>query len=154
MIVHDEGLDGAVNRPVDEMAPQEAVKVAPLLAVNCRVAPSVMVGDKGLMVKLVDTGAVIESYPYAVYFTVPVAMASMVQLVPTGPLALYRPLALMVPHLAVHVTDMFAVNCCVCPCGVFADVGVITIADTTVTLAVLLPLPLVAVAVTVHVVLG
>ena len=34
----------------------------------------------------------------------------------------------MVPHLAVHVTGMFALNCCVCPCGVFADAGVMTIA--------------------------
>ena len=86
--------------------------------------------------KVVDPGAVIESYPYAVYFTVPVAIASMVQLVPTVPLAVYRPVELMVPHFAVHVTGMFAVNCWVCPCGVFADAGVMTIGETTVTLAV------------------
>lgn len=60
----------------------------------------------------------------------------------------------MVPHFAVHVTGMFAVNCCVFPCGVFADVGVMVIGEVTVTLAVALPLPLVALAVTVHVVLG
>ena len=76
------------------------------------------------------------------------------QLVPTVPLAVYRPVELMVPHFAVHVTGMFAVNCCVCPCGVFADGGVITIGDTTVTAAATLPLPLVAVAVTLQVVLG
>src|SRR3954470_4678584 len=78
----------------------------------------------------------------------------MVQLVPTVPLAVYRPLALMVPHLAVHVTGMLAVNCCVCPCGVFADTGVMMIGETTVTFAVLVPLPFVAVAVTVQVVLA
>jgi hypothetical protein len=154
LTVHDEGARGAVNKPVDEMVPQDAVKLAALLAVNCFVAPSVMVGDNGLMLKVVDTGAVIESYPYAVYFTVPDAIASMVQLVPTVPLAVYRPVALMVPHFAVHVTGMFAVNCCVCPCGVFADTGVMMMAETTVTFAVLVPLPLVAVPVTVHVVLG
>lgn len=153
-MVHDEGLKGAVNRPVAEMAPHEAVKFAALLDVNCCVPPSVTVGDRGLRVKVVDPGAAIVSYPYAVYCTVPVAIASMVQLVPTVPLAVKRPVALMVPHLAVHVTGIFALNCCVCPCGVFADTGDMTIGETIVTLAVLLPLPLVAVPVIVHDVLG
>ena len=90
------------------------------------------------------------SNPYTVYFTVPVAIPSMVQLVPTVPLAVYRPVELMVPHFAVQVTGMLAVNCCVCPCGVFADGGVIVMGEVTVTLDVALPLPLVAVAVTVH----
>jgi len=75
----------------------------------------------------------------------------MEQLVPTVPLAVYSPVEVMVPHFAVHVTGMFAVNCWVLPCGVFADGGVIVIGDVTVTLAVTLPLPLVAVALTVHV---
>jgi hypothetical protein len=154
LIVHDAGLNGAVNRPVDEIVPQEVVKLAPLLAVNCCVPPSVTVGDRGLMVNVVVPGAAIVSNPYAVYFTVPVAIASMVQLVPTVPLAVNRPVELMVPHLAVHDTGMLAVNCWVCPCGVLADGGVMMIAETTVTFAVLLPLPFVAVAVTVQVVLG
>jgi hypothetical protein len=81
-------------------------------------------------------------------------MAAMVQLDPTVPLAVNRPVALMLPHFAVHVTGMLAVNCCVFPCGVLADTGVITIGDTTVTLAVALPLPLVAVAVTLQVVVA
>ena len=84
----------------------------------------------------------------------PVAIASIVQLVPTVALALYRPVVEMEPHLALHVTGMLAVNCCVFPCGVLADAGVIVIGDVTVTLAVTLPVPLVALAVTVHVVLG
>jgi hypothetical protein len=46
------------------------------------------------------------------------------------------------------------VNCWVFPCGVFAETGVITIGETTVTLTVALPLPSVAFAVTVQVVLG
>jgi len=62
-MVHDEGARGAVNKPVDPMLPQEAVNVAPLLAVNCCVAPSVIVGDKGLMVKVVELGAAIVSNP-------------------------------------------------------------------------------------------
>ena len=84
----------------------------------------------------------------------PVAIASMVQLVPTVPLAVNKPLELMLPHFAVQDTGMLALNCCVCPCGVFADTGVITIGDATVTLAVALPLPFVAVAVTLHVVVA
>jgi len=106
------------------------------------------------MENVVDTGAVIVSKPYTVYFTVPVAIASIVQFVPTVPLAVYSPVEVIVPHFAIHVTGMLAVNCCVFPCGVFADVGVMTIGDVTVTFAVTLPLPLVAFAVTVHVVLG
>jgi hypothetical protein len=70
--------------------------------------------------------------------------------VPTGALAVYRPPLVIVPHLAVHVTGALAVNCWVCPWGVVADTGVITMGDTTFTLAVALPLPLVAVAVMVH----
>jgi hypothetical protein len=106
------------------------------------------------MEKVVDVGAVTVSNVYAVYFTVPVAIASMVQLVPTVELAVYRPLELMVPHFAVHETGMFAVNCWVFPCGVLADDGVMVMAEITVTLAVTLPLPFVAFAVTVHVVEG
>ena len=83
-----------------------------------------------------------------------VAMPSMVQFEPTVPLAVYSPLALMVPHFAIQVTGMLAVNCCVWPCGVLAETGVITMGDTTVTLALALPLPSVAVAVTLQVVVG
>ncbi len=88
------------------------------------------------------------------YFGDVAAMASMVQLDPTAPLAVYRPVELMVPHFAVQVTAMLAVNCCVLPCGVLAETGVITIGETTLIVAVAAPLPLVAVAVTLHVVLG
>jgi hypothetical protein len=56
----------------------------------------------------------------------------------------------MVPQPAVQVTGALALNCCVCPCGVVAETGVITIGETTLTLAVALPLPSVAVAVIVH----
>jgi hypothetical protein len=63
LMVHDDGARGAVNKPADEIEPQVAVKVAPLLAENCCVAPSVMVGDRGLMVKVVDEGAVMASNP-------------------------------------------------------------------------------------------
>jgi len=89
-----------------------------------------------------------------VYFVVPVAIASMVQLDPTVPLAVKRPAALMVPHFAVQLTGILAVNCCVLPCAVLADTGVMTMADTTATAPLAVPLPLVAVAVTLHVVLG
>ena len=85
---------------------------------------------------------------------VPVAIASMVQFDPTVPLAVYRPVELTVPHFAVQDTGILAENCWVCPCGVLADSGVITMAEITVTAALALPLPLVAVAVTLQVVLG
>jgi hypothetical protein len=145
---------GAFKRPVEEIVPQFFVHVAAELAVNCWVAFSWTVAVPGEMEKPVDVGAVIVSNVYAVYFTVPVAIAWIVQFVPTVPLAVYSPLELMVPHLAVHVTGIFAVNCCVFPCGVFADVGEMVIAEITVTLALTLPLPLVAFAVTVHVAEG
>ena len=51
------------------------------------------------------------------------------------------------PHFADHVTGMLAENCCVFPCDVAAETGVITIGDTTVKLAVAFPLELVAVTV-------
>jgi hypothetical protein len=79
-----------------------------------------------------------------------VEIASIVQLDPTGALAVKSPPAVIVPHLAIHVTGMLAVNCCVFPCGVFAEAGVMTMGETTVTVAVELPLPLVAFAVTVQ----
>ena len=60
----------------------------------------------------------------------------------------------MVPHFAVQVTGILAVNCWVCPCGVLAETGVITMGETTVTVAEAAPLPLVAVAVTLQVELG
>jgi hypothetical protein len=89
-----------------------------------------------------------------VYLTVPVAIPSMVQFDPTGPLAVYSPAEVMLPHLAIHVTGTLAVNCCVLPCAVLAEMGVITIGETIVMDALALPLPLVAVAVTLHVVVG
>lgn len=81
-------------------------------------------------------------------------MPSMVQFDPTVPLAVKRPVALIVPHFAVHVTGMLAVNGCVFPCGVLADAGVITIGEITFTIALAAPVPFVAVAVTLQVVLG
>jgi hypothetical protein len=89
-----------------------------------------------------------------VYLTVPVEIASIVQLDPTGALAVKSPPAVIVPHLAIHVTGMLAVNCCVFPCGVFAEAGVMTMGDTMSTSAVALPLPLIATAVIWHEVAG
>jgi len=97
---------------------------------------------------------VITSYPYTVYFGDTVAVPWMVQLDPTAPFAVKRPLALITPHLAVQVTGWLAENYCVVPCGVFAETGVIKIGETTVTFAGALPLPSAAFAVTEQVVLG
>jgi len=149
--VHEPALAGAWYSPVPAIEPHDAAHVDGTLDVNCCCVPAGNVGLRGVMVSEVD-GAAIESNPYAVYFVVPLAMASMVQFVPTVPLAVNRPVALIVPHFAVQVTGMLAVNCCVCPCGVLADTGVITMADTTVMPALALLLEFVAV--TLHVVLG
>jgi hypothetical protein len=70
--------------------------------------------------------------------------------VPTAAVAVNSPEAVIDPHAAVQVTGALAVNCCVWPCGVVADTGVITMGETTFTLAVALPLPFVAVAVIVQ----
>jgi hypothetical protein len=144
-----------LKSPDEETVPQVFVQVEAVLAVNCCVAPSFTVALMGLSVKAPPVvGAVIVSKPYAVYCGAVVAMASMVQLEPAVPLAVYNPVELMVPHFAVQVTGMLAENCCVLPWGVLADDGVITIGETTLTVAVALPLPLVAVAVTLQVVEG
>ena len=82
------------------------------------------------------------------------AIPSIVQLVPTGALAVYNPPAVIVPHFAIHFTGALDVNCCVFPCTVRAETGVIVIGDTMFTLAVDAPLPFVAVAVTIQPVLG
>ncbi len=79
-------------------------------------------------------------------------MASTVQRVPAGDVAVKSPAALIVPHFAIHLTGKLALNCCVSPCGVFAVAGVITMGDTNWTLAVENAAePSVAVAVTLQV---
>jgi hypothetical protein len=85
-----------------------------------------------------------------VYFVVPIAIPSIVQYFPTAALAVYSPPEVIDPHAAVHVTGALAVNCCVCPCGVIAETGVITIGDTTEGFVVAVWPPLVAVAVMVQ----
>ena len=54
------------------------------------------------------------------------------------------------PHFAAQVTDALAVNCCVCPWGVIADTGVMTMGETTFGFVVAVWPPLVAVAIMVH----
>ena len=88
------------------------------------------------------------------YLTVPVAIASIVQFVPTvtagGVEASRADGAAFCRPRHRHVRGKllrFSLRR-------FADVGVMVIGEVTVTLAVALPLPLVALAVTVHVVLG
>jgi len=58
VITHEPGERGAVNRPADEIVPQEAVNVEAVLAVNCCVPPSLTVGFRGL---IVTVGGVMES---------------------------------------------------------------------------------------------
>jgi hypothetical protein len=94
------------------------------------------------------------SLPYTVNFVEPVAMPSMVHEVPAAAVAVKRPAAVMVPHLALQVTGADAVNCCVAPSAVVAETGVITMGETILRAALALPLPFVAVAVTVQVVVG
>jgi hypothetical protein len=152
VIVQEVWIRGAVNRPVVLMLPQEAVKVALLLAVNCCVAPSLTVGFSGEIANV--EGAETTSYPYTVYSGATVATPSTVQGVPIAAVAVKRPLEVIVPHLAVQLTGAEAVNCCVDPSGVVAETGVMTIGETTVIFDVALSPPLVAVAVTSQVALG
>jgi hypothetical protein len=80
-----------------------------------------------------------------------VAVAVMVQLVPTGDEAVNSPLDVMLPQLAAQVEARFAVNCCVVPCGVEAVAGVTVSGSVTVAVVdAAWPLPSVAVAVMVQ----
>ena len=63
---------------------------------------------------------------------------------------MYKPPLVIDPHDALQVTAVFAVNCCVCPCGVLAEAGVIVIGEVTFAVVEAVPVPLVAVAVTVQ----
>jgi hypothetical protein len=53
VMVQEAGVNGAVNRPELETAPQEAVQVAAAVAVNCWVAPSFKEAVAGETEKLV-----------------------------------------------------------------------------------------------------
>ena len=71
--------------------------------------------------------------------------------VPTGAEAVNKPPLVMLPHPALQFTGTLVVNCCVCPCGVLALVGVMMIGDTMFAVEdAVWPLPSVAVAVMVH----
>jgi hypothetical protein len=118
-----------------------------VLALNCCVPPSV---TDGLVGEIVNVELPIVSEANAVYAGDPVAIASMEHFDPAVPLAVNNPPALIVPHVALHVTAAFAVNCCACPCAVEADAGVMLIGDVIVTVVPALPAPVVEVAVTVH----
>ncbi len=101
-----------MNSPVDEMEPQFVAQVAPLPAVNCCVAFSKTVGFDGEIENVVEDEDIV-SLANAVYCGVLGAIASMVQVDPTVPLAVKSPVGLMEPQVAVQVTWAFAVNCCV-----------------------------------------
>ena len=73
------------------------------------------------------------------------------QLLPTGALAVKRPVAEIVPHLvAAQVTATLAVTCWVPFCGVFGPTGEMVMGATTLTVVDAAPLPSVAVAVMVQ----
>ena len=75
----------------------------------------------------------------------------MAQELPCVAEAVKSPAALILPHEADHVTALFAVNCCVCPCAVTALAGVMVIGELMLAVVVpLAPLPLLAVAVITH----
>jgi hypothetical protein len=58
VMVQEPGAIGAVKRPALLMLPQLAAHVAPALAVNCWVEPSLSVGFKGEMVSVVAAATV------------------------------------------------------------------------------------------------
>lgn len=129
-MVQEPGASGAAYRPeLAPMVPQDEVQVAATLDVNCCWAPSVMVGFNGAMVS-VDAAPTV-SNALAVYAVPVEALAVILQALPCVADAVNRPFAEMLPHDAAHVTGEFAVNCCVCPCGVLALEGVITMGEVT-----------------------
>src|SRR3954453_1288595 len=129
-MVHDPGARGAVYIPeLVLMVRHDEVQVAPTLAVNCCWAPSVMVGLNGAMVS--PAAAPTVSTALAVYGVPVDAVAVILQELPCGVGAVNNPTAEMLPHDAAHVTGEFAWNCWVCPAGVLALAGVITIGELT-----------------------
>jgi hypothetical protein len=147
--VHDPGAIGAVNKPaLASMLPQEVTQVAATFDVNCLLAPSLKVGDKGEIVKV--GGGPTVSFALAVYAGPLVATTLMLQMLPWVADAVNKPDALMLPQEAVHVAGMFAVNCCVSPRAVVALAGVTTNGETIPAVVDALLPPLVAVPVIVQ----
>ena len=146
VMVQVPGTSLAVYKPALVIVPQLAVHVAVRLEVNCWVAPSVMVGFSGVRV-----AAPTVSIAVAVRPLTPVAVAVMVQLVPAVPDAVNSPPLVILPHDAAQLTAMLAVNCCVAPCGVDAEAGVMLSGLVMVAIvASVWPVPSVAVAVMVQ----
>ena len=135
VMVQEPGTSGAVYRPeVAPMVPQDEVQVAATFDVNCCWAPSVIVGFDGAIVS-VDAAPTV-SNALAVYAVPVEAVAVILQALPCVADAVNKPFAAMLPHEAAHMTGELAVNCCVCPCGVLALEGVITMGELTVAMAV------------------
>ena len=147
VIVHAPVFRGAVNSPPPDIVPHEAAQLAPALAVNCCVAASSTVALVGEMVKAAG-GVVTVSKAFCVYLGDIAAVATIMHWLPTGALAINNPAALIDPQLDVHVTDVFAVNCCAVPCAVLTVVGLTVIGEITFAVAeAVRPPPCVAVIV-------
>lgn len=95
-------------------------------------------------------GGAMTSSPKKWYLVPLAAVASILQVVPTAADAVNRPLALIDPQVAVHVTGTEGVNCCVLPWGVLTTAGVKEIGDVIVTFATAALPPAFGVAVTVQ----
>ena len=125
-MVQDSGARGAVYIPeLAPMVPQDEVQVAAIFDVNCCWAPSLIVGLNGAMVSVGAAPTV--STTFAVYAVPVEAVAVILQALPCAAEAVNSPLESMLPQDAAHVTGELAVNCCVCPWGVLALEGLITI---------------------------
>jgi len=129
-MVQDPGARGAVYIPeLVLIVPQDEVQVAVTLAVNCCWAASVMVGLNGA---IVSVGAAPTVSTTLDVYAVPLdAVAVILQALPCVVGAVNSPVPEMLPHEAAQVTAVLAVNCCVCPAGVLALAGEITMGDVT-----------------------
>src|SRR5216684_570067 len=144
---------GAVYSPLELMVPPLAIQVTTVfelpvtVAVNCCVAPVWRLAEAGLIVIDTTGGVVVTVTAAEAFFVVSATLVAVTVNVPADAVAVYNPPAVMVPPVAVHVTDVFvlpvtvAVNCCVPPtCTEAADRFRET--DTPLGLGELLELPL------------
>jgi hypothetical protein len=123
--VLDEGIaEGAVYRPLPLIVPADAAQEVAPEDVNCCVAPKATDTVAGEMACALTSDTVAEADPSG-----PVAVTVTVLADGIVDGAVYRPLALIVPAVAVQEVAPADVNCCVAPKFTDADFGLMVCAE-------------------------
>src|SRR4051812_40752506 len=108
-MVHVAGEAGAVNRPLVLIVPQDAAQLTDIFAENCWVLPTVVVAPAGVMV--------IGEVMFTVVDAVPLPSVALPVTLHAGcdSGAVNNPPDEIVPHVALQVEALLAVNCFVVP---------------------------------------